>query len=198
MIRRHWVRRYDQLPPRSSSEVIQSWDTASKAGAENDWSACTTWFYYESKYYLADVLRDRYDYPTLKARAISNARYYEPDKILIEDTGVGPALIGELKQFGFPAIAIQPEHDKLTRISIQSGKFESGQVFLPNQAQWLAELETELFGFPNVRFDDQVDSISQALKHQSSGCQWNKRNLAGLANFTNALLLQRRFGFPFW
>jgi hypothetical protein len=38
MIKRHWPRRYDKLPDRASStEVLQSYDTASKAGAENDW-----------------------------------------------------------------------------------------------------------------------------------------------------------------
>ncbi len=49
-------------------------------------------------------------------------------------------------------------------MSIQSGKFESGQVLFPSRAPWLADLETELFAFPNGRHDDQVDSISQYLK----------------------------------
>jgi predicted phage terminase large subunit-like protein len=62
-------------------------------------------------------------------------------------------------------------------MSIQSGKFESGQVLFPNQAPWLADLETELFAFPNARHDDQVDSISQALAHQISGYGWTKENL---------------------
>jgi predicted phage terminase large subunit-like protein len=188
MIKRHWVRRYDQLPPRSSSSMVwQSWDTASKAGAENDWSVCTTWLRHENKYYLMDVLRDRFDYPNLKARAISYARAYNPEKILIEDTGVGPALISELQKLGLSAIAIKPEHDKLTRMSIQSGKFESGQVFFPIQAPWLTELEAELFAFPNIRYDDQVDSISQALMYQSDGFLWTPEALAGLARFTAGL-----------
>jgi len=75
MIKREWVRRYDELPVRASSyQVIQSWDTASKAGEQNDWSVCTTWLCHEKKYYLIDVLRDRFDYPTLRARAITRTR----------------------------------------------------------------------------------------------------------------------------
>ena len=31
----------------------------------------------------------------------------------------------------------------------------------------LAELEAELFSFPHGRHDDQIDSISQALGHES-------------------------------
>jgi predicted phage terminase large subunit-like protein len=54
-------------------------------------------------------------------------------------------------------------------MSIQSAKFKRLQVFFPNRAPWLADLETELFAFPNARHDDQVDSISQTLAHQMSG-----------------------------
>ena len=97
MIKREWVRRYDEPPARtSSSQVIQSWDTASKTGGESDWSVCTTWLYHENKYYLIDVLRGRFDFPTLRERAIAYARAHKADKILIEDTGVGTALVAEL------------------------------------------------------------------------------------------------------
>jgi phage terminase large subunit-like protein len=44
---------------------------------------CTTWLLNEGKYYLKHVLRDRFDYPTLKARAIANAREYGANRILI-------------------------------------------------------------------------------------------------------------------
>jgi hypothetical protein len=43
MIKRHWVRRYAEVPPPSAgSFVVQSWDTAAKGGPDNDWSVCTT------------------------------------------------------------------------------------------------------------------------------------------------------------
>jgi predicted phage terminase large subunit-like protein len=164
MIKRHWIQRYDHLPARTSStSVIQSWDIASKEGGQNDWSVCTTWLRQEGKYYLMDVLRGRFDYPTLRARVLSHAATHRPNKILTEDTGVGTALLAELKKTGLSAIGVKPERDKVSRMSIQSNKFESGKVFLPNQARWFAELESELFAFPGSRHDDQIDSISQAL-----------------------------------
>jgi phage terminase large subunit-like protein len=88
------------------------WDTASKDGGHTDYSVCTTWLLNEGKYYLKHVLRDRFDYPTLKARAIANAREYRTNRILVEDTGVGTALIPELLQAGFSAIGVKPHHDK--------------------------------------------------------------------------------------
>jgi hypothetical protein len=41
--------------------------------------------------------------------------------------------------------------------------FYAGSVHFPENAPWLDELLAELFAFPGVKHDDQVDSISQAL-----------------------------------
>jgi predicted phage terminase large subunit-like protein len=98
---------------------------------------------------------------------IAHAKVHKPHRVLVEDTGVGTALIQELKKTHFYAIPVKPERDKVTRMSIQTGKFESGQVLFPKHAPWLAELEAELFAFPHGRHDDQVDSISQALGHET-------------------------------
>ena len=185
MIKRDWVRRYDQLPVGGS--VIESWDTASKEGGQNDWSAYTTWLLYEKNYYLIDVLRGRFDYPTLKAQAISHARLHKPDNILIEDAGVGTALVRELENAGHSVIPVKPEYDKKIRMAIQAAKFQSGRVYWPNEAPWLADLEAEVFAFPNARHDDQVDSISQALAYELSEFPWNKRNLEGLWRFASGL-----------
>ena len=40
---------------------------------------------------------------------------------------------------------------------------EGGRVSVPKDAPWLAELHSEMTMFPNGRFDDQVDSVSQFL-----------------------------------
>jgi hypothetical protein len=45
MVKRIWIKRYRDLPTKDRrTYVIQSWDTASKGGPENDFSVCTTWF----------------------------------------------------------------------------------------------------------------------------------------------------------
>jgi hypothetical protein len=62
------VQRYDQLPVRTwSTRIVQSWDTASKEGGQNDWSVCTTWLFHDREYYLFYVFRNRLNYPALKA-----------------------------------------------------------------------------------------------------------------------------------
>jgi len=180
MIKRDWARRYENLPPRTSLTcVLQSYDTASKDGEENHWSVCTTWYVYEGRYYLVDVLRGRFDYPALKKHAIAHAQHHRPTVILVEDTGVGTALASELGNNGFSVIAVQVEHNKQTRMSIQSAKFEGGHVFFPHRASWLEGLETELFAFPESRNDDQVDSISQALAYEIKKSHWTDKSLKG-------------------
>jgi Resolvase, N terminal domain len=59
-------KRYTELPPASDILfTLQSWDTASKGGPDNDWSVCTTWIVTRKKlWYLVDVWRQRVDYPT--------------------------------------------------------------------------------------------------------------------------------------
>jgi predicted phage terminase large subunit-like protein len=170
MIKRHWISRYNNLPVRTwRSRIVQSWDTACKGGAENDWSVCTTWLIESGQFYLLEVDRGRYDYPQLKQRALLLADRHRPDSILVEDAGTGSALVQELRQVGRSAIGVRPEGDKIARMSVESAKFEAGLVYLPERAAWLAEFEAELFAFPNSRHDDQIDSISQALAHGSRG-----------------------------
>jgi predicted phage terminase large subunit-like protein len=191
MIKRIWVRRYDQLP--KSGPIIQSWDVANKQGEENDYSVCTTWRVHENRYYLIDVLRGRFDFPTLRTKVSQHAELHKASQILIEDAGFGTALIQELKTAHFSVIAVKPEYDKKIRMAIQSAKFENGQVFFPKESPWLRDLEGELFAFPNGRHDDQVDSISQALGYKSPSC-WTKKSLEGHNNFLNALYQDAMFG----
>jgi phage terminase large subunit-like protein len=44
--------------------------------------------------------------------------------------------------------------------------FEAGEVFLPDKGkEWVADVEAELYAFPNGRNDDYVDTVSQYLSY---------------------------------
>ncbi|MGZ9111343.1 MAG: phage terminase large subunit [Rhodoplanes sp.] len=170
MIRREWLRYHDHLPERTyRAQVIQSWDTAAKDGAQNDWSVCTTWMIVDNRYYLIELIRGRYEYPRLKEIAIELARKHRPHRILIEDASTGTALAQELKMihFGGATRLVPIERDKIGRLYVNQAKFEAGLVLFPRHAPFLPELEAELLAFPQGKTDDQVDSISQALSHQT-------------------------------
>ena len=171
MIKRDWIKRYAELPlHRERPLILQSWDTASKGGPENDFSVCTTWFISrERRWYLSDVWRKRVDYPELKAAVRALASRRAAQLVLVEDAGAGISLVQELLGEVDGILAVKPDRDKITRMSVVSAKFESGLVFLPERASWLADFEAELFAFPGSRHDDQCDSVSQALSDDHCG-----------------------------
>jgi predicted phage terminase large subunit-like protein len=174
MIKRHWLRRYTELPPTSAGRfILQSWDTAAKGGPDNDWSVCTTWLVTnDCQFYLLHVWRGRVDYPTLKAKVQELAKQWGAHQVLVEEAGTALGLLQELRYQVRGIAGIKPDHDKKTRMAIASAIFEAGQVHFPERADWLAELEAELFSFPGSPHDDQVDSISQAINHTRSSALW--------------------------
>lgn len=168
MVKTHWLQFYgpNDLPKRFST-IVQSWDTANKTSELNDYSACTTWGYFEGKCYLLHVFRKRLIYPDLKRAVMDLKRQFSPSSIIIEDKASGTQLIQDLKADGISNVkGVEPLSgmDKVMRLNAKTPMFENGFVFLPKQATWLDEYVRELTGFPGAKFDDQVDSTTQALE----------------------------------
>lgn len=164
MLKRDWIRQYDQTPDLAGMRIVQSWDTAIKGTVEADYSVCTTWAERNDDHYLLDVFRKKLNMPDLVDEAVNLQRRYSPDAVLIEDQGSGSGLIDFLrKRYGIRSIGLRPKGDKITRFSSATFFFEKQQVQFPANAAWLADLEHELLAFPGSRHDDQVDSISQYL-----------------------------------
>jgi predicted phage terminase large subunit-like protein len=169
IIRTEWLKYYDpgDLPERFIC-VIQSWDTANKSGELNDFSVCTTWGATFDRYYLLAVFRRRLDYPELKRAVHEQARLHCADIVLIEDKASGTQLIQDLSVEGLCGVKPYeplPGNDKILRLYAQSAEFESGRVLLPRSAPWLDEYIREIIAFPGSKYDDQVDSTTQALDH---------------------------------
>jgi predicted phage terminase large subunit-like protein len=133
---------------------------------------CTTWHRRGEQFHLVDVWRGRVDYPSLKAKVQELAALWRAETVFIEETGTAIGLIDELGYQVRGLIGVKPDRDKVTRMSVASAKFEAGQVFFPERAPWLAELEAELFAFPAGKHDDQCDSISQNLNAEDPALIW--------------------------
>src|SRR5262249_24992721 len=152
-------------PHDSDGRIVQSWDTALKSGDDNDFSACTTWLVKNRNYYLLHVLRERLDYPALKRRVIGMSQQFAAHSVLIQDKGSGTSLYQDLysRKSGVRPIAMQADGDKVTRMGTPAALIEAGHVWIPEEADWLPAFKGEMLAFPNGRFDDQVDSVSQFL-----------------------------------
>jgi len=169
IVKTEWLKYYEpnDAPSRFSC-ILQSWDTANKSGELNDFSVCTTWGANHGAYYLISVFRRRLNYPDLKRAVREQFDQHKADKILIEDKASGTQLIQDLKSeglFGIVPYDPPPGSDKVLRLHSQTAEFESGRVLLPSSASWLEEYVRELTTFPGTKFDDQVDSTTQALDH---------------------------------
>ena len=163
LINREWLKYY-RTPPDNFLCITQSWDTAIKAGANNDYTVCTTWGESDSAYYLLDSYRDRLEFPALRRAIANQAEKWQPDTILVEDKSSGGSLIQDVRmETKLPIIAINPRGDKFMRVAAITALLESGKALFPEKASFMADLEAELLTFPNAPHDDIVDSISQYL-----------------------------------
>lgn len=177
MIKADWLRTYsDSFKAEPPGQVVQSWDTASKEGVQNDWSVCVTAHIRRSEIRVLDVYRAKLTFPELKRHAIRLAREYRSKAMLIEDQASGTQLLQTLRSEqprGVPMpIACKPEGDKRSRMAGVSGQIEGGQLLLPVDAPWLADFKAELLGFPNVRHDDQADALTQLMNWVLRSADW--------------------------
>lgn len=150
--------------------VIQSWDTAEKTTTGAAKTACQTWGVGLSGYCLLNRWADKVEYPVLERECIRQYEIWNPNLVLIEDKSSGTALLQNLKinKPLMPVLAVTPEADKYTRaISIQ-GIHEAGRLLLPANAPWKQEFIDTCAVFPNGKYKDEVDAMSQAIRYLSS------------------------------
>ena len=76
--------------------IVQSWDCASKPGVMNDYSVCITAKVFRDEVHILHVMREKLDFPALRAKAETLAREHRVKLLLIEDTASGQQLIQTL------------------------------------------------------------------------------------------------------
>jgi predicted phage terminase large subunit-like protein len=161
-----WFKRYDDADlPKAFDRIVQSWDTANTIAEWSDYSVCTTWGVVDKRIFLIDVFRRRLIYPDLKRAIVQQATVHAATTILIEDKASGTQVIQDLRRDGLSIVEpCKPVTDKQIRMSGRAAIIEAGAVHVPREAHWLPEYLHELAVFPNGKYDDQVDSTSQALE----------------------------------
>jgi predicted phage terminase large subunit-like protein len=172
IIKWEWFRKYDELPAkRPWDRIVQSWDAASSPGVKSDYHVCITVARRGKRHYILHVLRVRADYPDFRKLVISHRLAMGADIVLMENTALGKAAIQDIEKM--PGVQnlvpITPREDKATRMAACSALIETGDVYLPNDADWLQTFRAELLQFPGGAHDDQVDALSQYLN-------WAKKN----------------------
>lgn len=173
VFRREWLKFQDIMPSKSEGgQIVQSWDTATKAGIFSDYSCCVTALVQGNRIYVFDVYRERLEFPQLRAAVIRMALHWKADVLLIEDRASGEQLLQSLRndppRYVPTAIPRGATTDKESRAAGQTHRVEAGDLILPRDAPWLGGFMHEVLAFPNGRYDDQVDALVHLLGWSSS------------------------------
>ncbi|KKM67404.1 hypothetical protein LCGC14_1471480 [marine sediment metagenome] len=165
MIKLDWFPRY-RVPLNHYDEIVQSWDTANKKGAQHAYSVCLTIGRTKGKDHLLHVFREKMNIPETQrtVKNMANTHWGPVSALLIENAASGVGIIQHLQaDTTLPIIPANPTLDKETRMDIETPALEAGNLWLPEEAEWLPEFETEMRDFPSSRFMDQADALSQYL-----------------------------------
>jgi predicted phage terminase large subunit-like protein len=189
IIKRSMFRLWDADKPLPKFEyIVQSYDVATSDKTHNDPTACTVWGVFKPldkpmAVMLIDCWSEHMQYPDLRPKVLEEATsiYGDSDEwssgkkvdlILVEDKSAGITLIQDLQRAGLNVRAYNPGRaDKTARLNIVSPIIAKGLVYLPesdvneNQVKsWIEPFLNQVCAFPEVRNDDYLDSMTQALR----------------------------------
>ncbi len=167
---------YRRVVPLASCRRFGTMDTASSIKTSADYSVIASWAVTpQSDLILLEVIRERLEEPDLIRRARDAYRRHRLSYLSIESNSMGLGIIQTLRRGSvdpetrkrLPGLAVRgiPSlTDKVSRAGTAIVRCESGQIWFPQMAPWLAEFEMELLGFPLGAHDDQVDTMSTAAE----------------------------------
>ena len=174
--------RFDQL--------VMSVDASFKDSEKNDFVAIEMWGKKGINIYLLDVINRHLDFPSTVRRIRQlKAQYPLTSAILIEDKANGSAIIQTLRNEVMGIVPVSPDASKEARVQAVTFAIEAGNVYLPDDVDFVWEFIDQCASFPNAKHDDMVDSMSQALARliftSSFKRKFDKVNIGNVFTFSN-------------
>jgi len=142
-------------------------DSALSTSDTADYSAISVGYSSEQGHYVLDAQRGRWPFEELLKKSLGLAARYPDVTFIVEHAGSGISLIQYLRSKCIPCFFYHPKEDKIVRVAFVLPIFYAGRVHLlsrPGHNAWVEPYLQELVTFPAGRFDDQVDSLVQALR----------------------------------
>jgi len=190
IVKRNWFKLWDVDKPLPQFEyVVQSYDCATSDKTHNDPTACVVLGVFKPSpdkpmsVMLIDCWTEHLQYPDLRPRVTEESTqiYGDPnefgkgkkvDMVLIEDKSAGISLLQDLRVAGVPVRSYNPGNaDKTMRLNIVAPIIQRGRLYVPESTlnescarDWAEPLINQMCSFPEVRHDDLVDAMTQALR----------------------------------
>ena len=193
VIKREWLKLWQQGDPPTVKYVLQSWDTAVTKKDGSAYSACTTWGIFDEPgsglpaMILLSMWHGKLEYPELRKLAMRLAWNYHddrqdipmgnpsqmaPDMVLVEKKSSGEELIQDMNRAGIMVTGYNPNKDgsKDQRLQLALDFFENGRIWVPaappnftQPRRWAQKFVDFLVSHPSSDSRDIVDSTSQAI-----------------------------------
>lgn len=184
LIKRHLVEYFHpSRPPARVTDIVLSCDPNQKAKAKNDFAVIDVWARVGADAFLLKKARGRFEYPELLRQATDMYRWARQTYprasmvFLIENAAAGPEMIADLRRQLSGIIPVNQDVDKERRVSIVTPMFESGNVWVPGASladhsdydraitpDWVQNCVEQWCNFPTDNYDDDVDTMTQALR----------------------------------
>lgn len=177
IVKRDWWKDWTRKDPPPLDFLIMAMDTAFEAKTRSDYTAIVFFGVFtnpedgdQPNLIMIEAIRERLEFPELKARTLQLYEEWEPDGIIVEKKASGAPLIYELRRMGVPVQEYTPSRgqDKISRLNAVADIFASGKVFAPRK-RWAEEVIDEVAAFPAGKHDDYVDAVTLALMRFRSG-----------------------------
>lgn len=117
--------------------------------------------------YLLDLVRERMEGPDIVPRIKRLTEHWKAQYVGIESTGYQLSTVQAARREGLPVRELKRKTDKVTRAIPATVRMEAEQVWLPENAAWLAEVTSELLHFPAGAHDDFVDVLADAANEMT-------------------------------
>ena len=180
IIRAEWWQSWTK-PVGTPDFVLISVDPAYTKADENDPSACTVWHVTTADdgrqcLLLRYAWAKRLEFPELVTEIIETWEHFAPKgipcRILVEAKASGLSVVQEMRRRidTIPVWEAKVKGDKVARAYACQTTFEAGKVFALASVEgefrpWAASVIEECAAFPSGEHDDQMDTVSQAVRH---------------------------------
>lgn len=120
----------------------------------------------ESKMYVLDIKRGRWDAKEIIDSLFNVYTRYKPEMVIMEggaiEKSISPFIRDEMyrRNTFLPLEVVIPNKDKQSRARPLQARMRQGAVFFDHEASWYASLEEEMTQFPRSKHDDIVDALA--------------------------------------